>query len=412
MSHSARQPADGFHLLGLAELILQHAAVGDVFGNRLQYVCRFVGAAHGSSADADGDEAAILAFPFDFDSVQASSAAEFFAQARVLLAAREYVFFRIEQQHVLGRTVSQHRDQRRIYVQKSSFQTRAVDAVDRTLHERAVTSFGAAKGLLVSLDLNRAGQLARDEGQNLFVALAIANVLGVRLNHQCPESMTVDLERNPHPVEGTRSIARHFAAVLHGLQHFGRGQQGLARADEIVGQSAAQLFGRWRGILFVDEIRKTEQLGGGIVERDVEIPRVHQLIDNGVHSGEKLLQVVGAAALLGDAIERRTERFHPLAVGDVAVAGVEARHFSVQQERRTRQGNIEQSTIFFSAPGFKGDALASRDCVGHPACLRQAVRRHHEILQTLTDSLGGWVIEHAGEGIVGPEHAMAGIHDA
>ena len=230
MSHSARQPADGFHLLGLAELILQHAAVGDVFGNRLQYVCRFVGAAHGSSADAYGDEAAILAFPFDFDPVQASGAAEFFAQERVLLAVREYVSLRIEQQNFLGRTVSQHRDQRRIYVQKSSFQARPVNSVDRTLHQRAVASFGAAKGLLVSLDLNRAGQLARDEGQNLFITLAIASVFGVRLNHQCPESVAVDLERNTHPVEGTRSIARHFAAVLHGLQHFGRGQQWLARS--------------------------------------------------------------------------------------------------------------------------------------------------------------------------------------
>ncbi len=196
--------------------------------------------------------------------------------------------------------------------------------------------------------------------------------------------MVVDFERNAHPVEGAGSVARHFAAVLHGLQHFGSRQQRFSCANEIVGQSAAQLLRRGRGILLIDEIRESEQIGGRIIERDVEVPRVHQLIDNAVHGGEELLQIVSAAALFGDPVERRTQRLHPLAIGDVVVSGIEARHLPIQQQRRARHGNIEQGSIFFSALRLQSDAFASGQRLRHPSRLRQTVGRHHEILQRLS----------------------------
>ncbi len=239
MGHSAGQAADGFHLLGLAELVLEHATVGNVFGNRLQHVGWFVDIADGAAADADSDGATIFALPLDFDAIEASGATEFVDEVGVLFGVREYILFRIEQQNFLGRTIRQHGDESGIDVEEPAFQAGAIDSVDRTLHQRPIASLGAAEGLFVSLDLNRAGHLPRHESQNLFVAFAIADVLGIGLNHERAESMVVDLERHTHPIERTRTVAGHLAAVFHALQDLRRCQQRLSDADEIVGESSA-----------------------------------------------------------------------------------------------------------------------------------------------------------------------------
>jgi hypothetical protein len=94
--HSSGEAADGFHFLGLAKLILQHAAVGDVFGDGFEDVGRLVHVAHSPSADAHGDGSAILALPLQFNAIEASGAAEFCDQPRMFFGVREYIFLRIE----------------------------------------------------------------------------------------------------------------------------------------------------------------------------------------------------------------------------------------------------------------------------------------------------------------------------
>ena len=56
---AAGEAADGFHFLGLAELVFEHAALGDVFGDGFENVGGLV-AGDGTAADADGDEGARL----------------------------------------------------------------------------------------------------------------------------------------------------------------------------------------------------------------------------------------------------------------------------------------------------------------------------------------------------------------
>src|ERR1039457_3084101 len=83
MSDAAGEAAYGFHFLGLAELILEEAAGGDVFGDGLEHVGGFVAAGDVAAADADGDDAAVFALPAGFETVHASGAAEFVDQAGV-----------------------------------------------------------------------------------------------------------------------------------------------------------------------------------------------------------------------------------------------------------------------------------------------------------------------------------------
>ena len=81
VSDAAGEAADGFHFLGLAELIFEDAALGDVFGDGFEDVGGLVAAGDGAAADADGDDGAVLALPADFETVHAAGAAEFVDQA-------------------------------------------------------------------------------------------------------------------------------------------------------------------------------------------------------------------------------------------------------------------------------------------------------------------------------------------
>src|SRR5271155_1555175 len=81
VSDAAGEAADGFHFLGLAELVFEKAAGGDVFGDGFEAVGGLVAAGDGAAADADGDDAAVFAFPASLETVHASGAAEFVDQA-------------------------------------------------------------------------------------------------------------------------------------------------------------------------------------------------------------------------------------------------------------------------------------------------------------------------------------------
>ena len=169
-----------------------------------------------------------------------------------------------------------------------------------------------------------AGQLARHETQNLFVAVAVANVFGIGLHHQGTESLVSYFQRHAHPVERSRPVAFDFATPLHLLEHFGRGQQRFAGAQQILRQAASQFLWGGRWLLLVHEIREAEHFGGRIVERHVEVPGVHEFIHNAVDGGKELLQIARGAALFGHAIECRTERLGAFVLGNVPVNGIEA----------------------------------------------------------------------------------------
>ena len=104
--------------------------------------------------------------------------------------------------------------------------------------------------------------------------------------------------------------------------------------------------------MLVHKIGKTEQFGGAVVDRDIEIPRMHQLVDNAMQCREELLQVVRAAALLRHAIERLTEGLHTPAVRDVVVPCVKTDNFAIEQYRSAGNRYVEERTVFFATFGL------------------------------------------------------------
>ena len=127
------------------------------------------------------------------------------------------------------------------------------------------------------------------------------------------------LQGNAQPIQGGSADQFHFAAPHQFLKDCGSRQQGLAGSQDVFGQAAAQALGRGGGILFIDEIRKAQQLRLRIVEGDIEVARIHQLTDDVVNGGEKLLQIFGGLAARGNGVQGGIQFLGALLLGDVAI---------------------------------------------------------------------------------------------
>src|SRR5208282_1680988 len=95
----------------------------------------------------------------------------------------EDVFLRIELQDFEGGVVTEHSDESGVDVEKMAFEAGTVDPGDSGLHQGAVAGFGAAQGLLVALAIDGGGQLLRDQGQNILIAVTEMSVLGIALEN-------------------------------------------------------------------------------------------------------------------------------------------------------------------------------------------------------------------------------------
>ena len=84
VSDAAGEPADGFHLLGLTQLLLERAAFGDVFGEEFEEDgVAFV--AEGASGEAYVDHGAVVAQPVGGQALEFLQQAQVVGQAEPLL---------------------------------------------------------------------------------------------------------------------------------------------------------------------------------------------------------------------------------------------------------------------------------------------------------------------------------------
>ena len=195
--------------------------------------------------------------------------------------------------------------------------------------QRAGAGFGAAQRLFIALVLDGCRELLRNKFQNLAVALAEAGIFAVALDDQHSNAVRAALQRNTQPVDRWSADQLHFAAPHQFLKNGWCRQQGFARAQNIFGQAAAQRLWSGSRIFFIDEVGKAQQLRLRIVERDIEVARIHQLADDVVNGGKKLLQIFGRLAARRDGIQGGVQFLGALLFGDVAIGGVGSNSFAV-----------------------------------------------------------------------------------
>src|ERR1700733_12291648 len=198
----------------------------------------------------------------------------------------------IQCQQIFHRSISQHGDERRIHIQKPSAERAPANAKRRAQNQRPRTRFRPPQRFFIALVLDRGRQLLRNKFQNLAIPFSEARVLAVALHHQRSNAVRAALQRNPQPVDRRSSNQLHFTPPHQLRKNCRRRQQRLARSQHIFRQTAPQSLRYGRRILFIHKIRKAQQLRLRIVERNVKVPRIHQLPDNIVNRRKKLLQIL------------------------------------------------------------------------------------------------------------------------
>src|SRR2546428_14005708 len=107
----------------------------------------------------------------------------------------------------------------------------------------------------------------------MLLPLAVAPARCERVGDESADGAVPGVERDAEPVEGRGPDELGLAAPLELLVQFGGGEQRLAGAQHVFGQALAESLRRKVRVDLVDEVRKAEQLAGGVVQGDVEVPR-------------------------------------------------------------------------------------------------------------------------------------------
>jgi len=151
----------------------------------------------------------------------------------------------------------------------------------------------------------------------VLLALAVADARRIRLGDEHADGAVPGLERHAEPVDRRGANQLDLASLLQLLVELGSGEQRLAGAQHVFGQPLPEPLRREVRVVLVHEVREAEQLGGGVVQRDVEVLRRHQSAHDLVDRGEQVLQIAGGVRRLRDAVGGELDLLGAPALGDV-----------------------------------------------------------------------------------------------
>ena len=167
--------------------------------------------------------------------------------------------------------------------------------------------------------------------QQLQVALRIMDIGAIALHHDAADHPVVAYQRHAEPVLAIRAHRHEMAGELL-RQFLDRSHQRATALQQVPGEAVGHvaqrnlLVGRgWFGVHRVDVIRKTDAVGGDVVQHDVEVFRIHQAAQDAVQRAHQFGHVVFGAGLLGNRVKRPLQ---PLRLRQPRDRVVEAAGFS------------------------------------------------------------------------------------
>ncbi len=191
----------------------------------------------------------------------------------------------------------------------------------------------------------RRADVLADEREEIPVPLRVAHVVRIGLHHEHADDRSFGLERHPQPVPAVAlsTQERDLAPAGELFEPLRRNKLGLAGAED-VRRDAPRRFALAEleplvrigeiELVLVDVVRPIDQAALLVVERDEDVPRVHELAYDGVDRPVELLHVLGSARELSDAIQS------VLHLGGVRPLCLAAGHDSEYRAlRRTRLGS-------------------------------------------------------------------------
>ena len=150
----------------------------------------------------------------------------------------------------------------------------------------------------------RHGDLRRDKGEDIFILRFEALLFGVRLDHHRTQSLpAAGFERYAEPACGIDADKLDFASPAKVGKDFRRCEEGFAGAKDVAGERFAGPHRREVGLLLIGVVGEGEHIGRGIVQRDVEVSRGHELADDEVDRAVQVFKLLDGLRRFGDAID-------------------------------------------------------------------------------------------------------------
>ena len=157
----------------------------------------------------------------------------------------------------------------------------------------------------------RGPDVLRDEHEQFQVLARVAAILAIGLDGDDPDRPAIGLQRRAHPFDGHLPDDLELALLGEGLVVLRGKEFRLAMSQHIGSRSTcladAEVVPRVRigdfGVNLIAVEREVDQLTLVVVQRDVEVVRVHQLADDLVDLGVERGHILGGARRLGDAVQ-------------------------------------------------------------------------------------------------------------
>ncbi len=156
--------------------------------------------------------------------------------------------------------------------------------------------------VLGALRLDRGGDLAADEDEEVPLLRPEADRGVVGLDRRHPDRLAAGDERRSQPVHRVAGDELHLAALDEGAEDLRGGEEGLAGAEHVLGQSPPGSLGRRRRVPLVGEVGEAQEPRPAVVKCDVEVPRGEHLAQALVDRAEERREVPHRARGLGDAV--------------------------------------------------------------------------------------------------------------
>ena len=194
-----------------------------------------------------------------------------------------------------------------------------------------------------ALAFQRGEDVLGDERQQRHLGRRVTTRAGVALHDHHAADVAIAQHRHAEPVGAVRAVQAQRAGDL--LHQVGRGaHQRTLVAGEVPGQAAfdpreRDLFFRREDLVVDDvgEVEEAQRIAIAVVQRDVEVLRVHQVGDDAMQAAQHVRHLEVRAGHVGDRVQRTLQLLRLLQALDAFPHAAQVEGFAQARDRRGAQ---------------------------------------------------------------------------
>src|ERR1700733_1348883 len=264
--YSASQPADRFHFLGLAKLLLQLSAIRNVESHANCALQLATGITQRLDVARVGP-----AFPLHMERCRIACHCATMSRDRLETLIGRLKIFQQRHSNDLILLQSEPRQSSSHCRSKAKIFSNRPKNRRQLLNQNAKACFAIAYLFFSALSLDGQSDLAADRPEKLEIALGVRIFVLVMLNDEYAYRRRRRSKRYPKPTGRWRADELHFSLLSELVERFLRDQHGAARAIHVRRTTSPDLLRRRRDVKLVYEEWEKEHFRRRLVQRDETI---------------------------------------------------------------------------------------------------------------------------------------------